>query len=82
MFLYVAKAAARAHRCGVLWRKRSQGTCSAQCQHWGERVLSLRHPCRLRGRPALARPVDAMTYLCTGATPALSWLTPSECQPA
>jgi transposase len=32
--------AERAHRFGVLWRKRSQGTCSEQGHRWGERVLS------------------------------------------
>jgi transposase len=35
--------AERAHRFGVIWRKRSQGTCSAKGNHWVERVLSLRH---------------------------------------
>ena len=43
--------AERAHRFGVLWRKRSQGTCSEKGNRWVERVLSLRHTCRIRGRP-------------------------------
>ena len=43
--------AERAHRFGVLWRKRSQGTCSDKGNRWVERVLSLRHTCRIRGRP-------------------------------
>ena len=33
--------AERAHRFGVLWRKRSQGTCSEKGNRWVERVLSL-----------------------------------------
>ena len=30
--------AERAHRCGVLWRKRSQGTCSEKGNRWVERI--------------------------------------------
>jgi transposase len=43
--------AERAHRFGVMWRKRSQGTCSEKGNRWVERVLSLRHTCRIRGQP-------------------------------
>jgi hypothetical protein len=32
--------AARAHRFGVLWRKRSQGPWSEQGNRWVERILS------------------------------------------
>ena len=38
--------AERAHRFGVLWRKRSQGTRSEKGNRWVERVLSVRHTCR------------------------------------
>jgi transposase len=73
--------AERAHRCGVLWRKRSQGTCSAKGNRWVERGLSLRHTCRRRGRPTFPLLVDAVSCLCTGEMPALSWLTPHESLP-
>jgi transposase len=74
--------AERAHRFGVWWRKRSQGTCSEQGKRWVERVLSLRHPCRLRGRPTFPRLVEAGSGLCKGETPALHWSTPHESPPA
>jgi transposase len=74
--------AERAHRFGVLWRKRSQGTCSDKGNRWVERVLSLRHTCRLRGRPTFPILVDAVSCLFSGATPDLSWITPHESLPA
>jgi transposase len=68
----------RAHRFGVLWRKRSQGTCSEQGNRWVERVLSLRHTCRIRGRPTFPMLVDAVVCLFKGEKPDLSWITQHE----
>jgi transposase len=67
--------AERAHRCGVLWRKRSQGTGSDKGNRWVERVLSLRHTCRIRGRPTFPLLVAAVVCLCKRETPDLSWIT-------
>jgi transposase len=74
--------AERAHRFGVLWRKRSQGTCSEKGNRWVERVLSLRHTCRIRGRPTFPILVDAISCLFKGEKPDLSWITHHELQPA
>jgi transposase len=74
--------AERAHRFGVLWRKRSQGTCSEKGNRWVERVLSLRHTCRIRGRPTFPTLVEAVSCLFTGETPDLSWIPPHESLPA
>jgi hypothetical protein len=68
----------RAHRFGVLWRKRRQGTCSEKGNRWVERVLSLRHTCRIRGRPTFPVLVEAVSCLFTGETPDLSWIPPHE----
>lgn len=40
-------AAERVHQCGVMWRKRSQGTCHEKGKRWVERVLSFRRTCRI-----------------------------------
>jgi transposase len=58
--------AERAHRFGVLWRKRSQGTCSEKGHRWVERVLSVRHTCRIRGRPTFPMLVEAVSCLFKG----------------
>jgi transposase len=74
--------AERAHRLGVLWRKRSQGTCSEKGNRWVERVLALRHTCRIRGRPTFPILVDAVACLFKGERPALTWITQHEPLPA
>jgi transposase len=74
--------AERAHRFGVLWRKRSQGTGSDKGNRWVERVLSLRHTCRIRGRPTFPVLVEAVACLFKGETPDLSWITHHEPLPA
>jgi transposase len=74
--------AERAHLFGVLWRKRSQGTCSEQGNRWVERVLSVRHTCRIRGQPTFAMLVEAVTCLFKGKVPNLSWITRQESLPA
>jgi len=66
--------AERAHRFGVLWRKRSQGSRSEKGNRWVERVLSLRHTCRIRGRPTFPLLVEAVSCLFKGERPDLSWL--------
>jgi hypothetical protein len=43
-----------------------------------ERVLSLRHTCRIRGRPTFPILVDAVSCLFKGEKPDLSWLTQHE----
>jgi transposase len=74
--------AERAHRFGGLWRKRSQGTCSEKGNRWVERVLSLRHTCRIRGCPTFPLLVEAVACLFKGEKPDLSWITHHEPQPA
>src|SRR5690242_16626378 len=70
--------AERAHRFDVLWRIRSQGTRSEKGNRWVERVLSVRHTCRIRGRPTFPILVDAVSCLFKGERPDLSWLTQHE----
>jgi transposase len=66
--------AERAHRFGILWRKRNQGTRSEKGNRWVERVLSLRHTCRIRGRPTFPILVEGVTCLFKGTKPELRWL--------
>jgi transposase len=66
--------AERALRCGVLGRKRALGTASLKGNRWGERILSLRAPCRLRARSTSTVFVDAVASLFKGAQPDLSWI--------
>jgi transposase len=73
--------AERAHRFGVLWRKRSQGTRSEAGNRWVERVLSLRHTCRIRGRPTFPILVEAVSCLFKSTTPDLRWLMQHESLP-
>jgi hypothetical protein len=58
--------AERTHRFGVLWRQRSQGTRSEKGNRWVERVLSLRHTCRIRGHPTFPMLVEAVSCLFKG----------------
>ena len=77
-----SNVAERAHRFGVLWRKRSQGTCSAKGNRWVERVLSLRPTCRIRGQPTFPILVEAVSCLFKGERHDLNWLTHHESLPA
>ena len=70
--------AERAHRFGVMWRKRSQGTCSEKGNRWVERVLSLRHTCRIRGRPTFPLLVTRCHVCSKGRRLICSWITPHE----
>lgn len=71
-------AAERAHRFGVLWQKRTQGTRSETGNQWVERVLSFRQTCRIRGRPTFPLLVDAVRCRFKGAVPDLRWITHQE----
>jgi len=73
--------AERAHRLGVLGRKRSPGTGSEKGTRWVERVLSWRHTCRIRGRPTFPLLVEAVSGLFRGESPDLHWITPHEALP-
>jgi hypothetical protein len=61
-----------------LWRIRSQGTRSEKGNRWVERVLSVRHTCRIRGRPTFPILVDVVSGLFTGERPDLRWITQHE----
>jgi transposase len=74
-------SAERAHRFGVLWRKRSQGTCSEKGNRWVERVLSLRHTCRMRSRLTFPLLVEAVSCLFKSQVPDLSWITQHKPMP-
>ena len=67
--------AERAHRFGVLWRQRSQGTRSEKGNRWVARGVSLRQTCRIRGRPTFPLLGEAVSGLCKGERPDLSWIT-------
>jgi transposase len=71
-------AAERGLRFGVMWRKRSQGTCSEKGNRWVERVLSFRQTCRIRGRPTFPLLVEAVRCRFNGTTPDLRWITHQE----
>jgi hypothetical protein len=66
----------RAHRFAVLWRKRSQGTCSEKGNRGVERVLAFRQTCRIRGRPTFPLLVEACRF--NGTTPDLKWIIHQE----
>jgi transposase len=57
------------------------GTGSEQGHRWGERVLSFRQICRLRGRPPCPMLLEAVVCLGTGEEPDLRWLAPRESLP-
>jgi hypothetical protein len=67
--------AERAHRFDVLWRKRRQGTWSDKGNRWVERVLSVRHTCRIQGRPPFPLMVEAGSCLFNGEVPDRRWST-------
>jgi transposase IS66 family protein len=66
--------AERALRCGVLWRKRSQGIASGKGNRWVERILSLKETCRLQARSTYTMLVEAVTGFFHGHQPDLSWI--------
>ena len=66
--------AERMIRFAVLWRKRSQGTCSDKGNRWVERIVSLRQTCRLQGKSTFDALVDAMTCYFKDQQPDLDWI--------
>ena len=58
----------RVHQCGVLLRKRSQGTGSEQGNRWVEPGLSVRPTGRSSGRPTFPVLVEAVAYLLSRET--------------
>jgi hypothetical protein len=64
----------RAHRFGVMWRKRSQGTVSDKGSRWVERILSLKETCRLQARSTYAVLVEAIRCYFHGQVPDTTWL--------
>jgi transposase len=64
----------RSLRFGVMWRKTSHGTNSAQGNRGGERSLSLRQTWRQMGQSTFGVLIDAVTSLFQGRQPALAWL--------
>ncbi len=67
--------AERTLRFGVLWRKKSQGTRSDKGCRWVERILSLRHTCKLQCKSTFNVLVDAFSAYFKGQKPDLEWLT-------
>jgi transposase len=66
--------AERMIRYAVLWRKRSQGTCSEKGNRWVERIVSLRQTSRLQGKSTFDILVDAMTCYFKDQQPDLEWI--------
>jgi transposase len=64
----------RALRFAGLWRKLMPGTDNTKGDRWGERLLSVRETCRLRGAPTLPILVDAVTCDFNGQHPDVSWI--------
>jgi transposase len=58
------------------WRAWSARFCHEKGNRWVERLLSVRHTYRIRGRPTFPLPVEAVSCLFNGETPDLSWITP------
>jgi transposase len=66
--------AERMLRFAVLWRKRSLGTNSENGERWAERILSLRHSCRLQRKRTFPVLIDAMQAYVGGGHPDLEWI--------
>jgi len=66
--------AERALRYGVIWRKRSLGTWSEKGDRWVERILSLKHTCRMHGIPAYSRLVQAVADYLGNQPTDLAWI--------
>lgn len=67
--------AERMLRYAVIWRKRSQGTESTKGQRWVERILTLRHTCRLRVRKLFPVLVNAVQCFFKELNPDLAWIS-------
>jgi len=70
--------AERMLRFAVCWRKRSLGTESEKGNRWVERILSLRHTCRLNSKRSFPVLVEAVDSYFKGKQPDLTWITKSN----
>lgn len=68
--------AERLLRFAVTWRKSSFGVHSEKGERWVERILSLRHTCRLQGKRTYPVLVDAMRAYFHGQRPDIAWIQP------
>ncbi|MBS3756932.1 MAG: IS66 family transposase [Desulfobacterales bacterium] len=66
--------AERMLRFGVIWRKRSYGSNSDKGCRWVERILSVRHTCRLHKKSTFDIIADAMDCYFKEQKPDVSWL--------
>lgn len=66
--------AERALRFPVLWRKRSNGTQSEKGNRWVERILSLKHTCRMRSTPTFPILVEAVDSCFKDIKTDLKWV--------
>lgn len=67
--------AERMLRYAVIRRKRSQETESIKGQRWVERILTLRHTCRLRSRKLFPVLVDAVQCFFKELNPDMAWIS-------
>lgn len=66
--------AERMLRFGVIWRKRSYGSNSDKGCRWVERILSVRHTCRLHKRSTFDVLTEALDCYFKDQTPDIAWL--------
>lgn len=66
--------AERMLRFAVCWRKRCYGNVCEKGHRWVERILSLRHTCRLRGKRTFPVLVDAISCHFKDIKPDLGWI--------
>ncbi len=66
--------AERALRFGVIWRKRSKGTQSEKGDRWVERILSLKHTCRMKSLSTFSILVETIDSFFKEQEPDLNWL--------
>lgn len=66
--------AERMLRFAVCWRKRCYGNVSEKGQRFVERILSLRHTCRLRSKRTFPVLVDAISCYFKGSKPDIVWI--------
>ena len=73
--------AERSLRFAVTWRKRSCGTTSEKGDRFVERVLSLRHTCRLQGRSTFATLVEVLANFAKGVLVDMPWVAGEKLTP-
>ncbi len=70
--------AERMLRFGVIWRKRSYGSNSDKGCRWVERILSVRHTCRLRKRSTFEVLTEALDCYFKDQNPDIDWLKATQ----